>query len=43
MVSVVDDIQRCLMVFVIVFLMVSVVAGNVFVWFPSLVFSWFPS
>ena len=44
MVSVVEIIQRFVMVSVVGCLMVSVVAGNVFLWFPSLVFFlWFPS
>ena len=43
MVSVVDITQRFRMVSVVGFFMVSVVAGNVFLWFPSLVFLWFPS
>ena len=43
MVSVVDIIQRFVMVSVVGFLMVSVVAGSAFLWFPSLVFLWFPS
>ena len=38
MVSVVDITQRFRMVSVVGFFMVSVVAGNVFLWFPSLVF-----
>ena len=38
MVSVVDIIQRLFMVSVVGCLMVSVVAGNVFVWFPPLLF-----
>ena len=43
MVSVVDIIQRLFMMSVVGFLMASVVAGNICLWFPSLVFSWFPS
>ena len=43
MASVVDITQRFRMVSVVGFLMVSVAAGNVFLWFPSLVFLWFPS
>ena len=43
MVSVVEG-KRLLMVSVVGFLMVSVVARNVFSWFPSLVFVlWFPA
>ena len=38
MVSVVDTIQRLFMVSVVGTLMVSVVAGNVFQWFPFAVF-----
>ena len=38
MVSVVDITQHFRMVSVVGFLMVSVAAGNVFLWFPSLVF-----
>ena len=44
MVSVVDITQRFRMVSVLGLFMVSVAAGNVFLWFPSLVsFLWFPS
>ena len=35
-------IQRFLIISVLGFLMVSVVAGNVSLWFPSLVSLWFP-
>ena len=44
MVSVVDIIQRVVLWFPpLVFVIVSVVVGNVCLWFPSLVWLWFPS
>ena len=42
MVSSCGIIQRLPMVSILGFLMVSVVAGNVSLWFPSLVSLWFP-
>ena len=43
MVSSCGIIQRVRMVSVLGFLTVSVVAGNVSLWFPSVVSLWFPS